>query len=101
MALPQNTVHIKNKLICFLLVISLLWTAAPFISVGADDEDLSVISEDKHLESSFVGAQTMVSTNYNMRTSEAGFDMIKDFGGLPCHSLLGLFPVDVRIRKPR
>ena len=81
MALPQNTVHIKTKLICFLLAISLLWTAAPFISVGADDGDLGVMSEDKHLESSFVGAQTMVSTNYNMRTSEAGFDMIKDFEG--------------------
>ena len=82
MALAQNIVHTRYKLISFLLAISLLWTAFPFIAIkAADSDDTDVSGEDKRLEGINVGAQTMESTNYSMKTSEAGFDMIKDFEG--------------------
>lgn len=38
-------------------------------------------AKDKQMAQGNVFGQTMVSTNYKMKTSEAGFDMIKDFEG--------------------
>lgn len=48
-----------------------------FATVDTDSE----VQTDKTLAESVTLGQTMVSTDYQMRTSEAGLDMIKDFEG--------------------
>ena len=75
-------IHKSTKLISFCLALCLLLTVNP-LSVAfaattiADDQNAS----DKVVSENVVFGQTMVSTNYQMRTSEAGFEMIKDFEG--------------------
>ncbi len=75
-------IHTKTKLICFLLALSLLLSVNPFAVAYATVEDASEEkTTDKQLTDTFVSGQTMVSTDYQMRISGAGLDMIKDFEG--------------------
>ena len=81
MAQGMNSIHIINKLICFCLAVSLLLSGTPptvaFATVSEGDTDQA----DKTLVESVTLGQTTESTDYQMRISDAGLDMIKDFEG--------------------
>ena len=77
MAQVLNKIHIK--LICFLLILSMMLPCAPVITFATSNSHDE--AKDKQMAQGNVFGQTMVSTNYKMKTSEAGFDMIKDFEG--------------------
>lgn len=81
MAQLFRKIHIKTKLICFLLSVSILLSGTPLTLAFATVDTDSEAQTDKTLGESVTLGQTMVSTDYQMRTSEAGFDMIKDFEG--------------------
>ena len=81
----MTSVYLKRwtfwKILNILLVISTLLTSVPCtvfaVTCPTDAEEMA----DKQLVENHVFGETMVSTGYKMKISEAGIDMIKDFEG--------------------